>query len=219
MQRIIYFSIILSGIFLACGCSLINSNPEIMENTVFTAFDTETTGLNPANSRIVEIAAVKFTLDGVIEQKSWLVNPGAGIPENATMIHGITDEMVAGAPSFRDVYREFQSFIGDTILIAHNAKFDAGFIRAETSRCSMSTPENKLIDSLVLFRSWFPDAESHNLKHLTTSMGVEPELFHRALADSESIRRIIEVAVKKDESRKKDLEITTESKHPALMNF
>ena len=95
----------------------------------FVVFDIETTGLSPLNCKITEIGAVLLRNGEIVEKYNTFVNPGVHIPENITALTSITDEMVADAPDISVVLPEFLEFVGDRILIAHNANFDIGFIR------------------------------------------------------------------------------------------
>lgn len=152
---------------------------------VFTAFDIETTGFSPKNDRIVEIGAVRFRGDGeILMVTNWLINPGMPISFYATEVNGITDTMVANAPSFSAVWPEFTVFCQDSILLAHNAGFDMGFLRAELSRTRTEPPALPVIDTLPLFRRWFPEAKSHSIESLTVYVGAQGGAYHRAGADS-----------------------------------
>ena len=155
------------------------------------AFDTETTGLSPKSDRIVEIGITPFTQGQPAGSVSWLVNPGREIPAYATKVHGITDAMVAGQPSFKDVYPRFTEAAGDAALLAHNATFDIRFITAEVARNGLDQPRNQVIDTLKLFRAWYPDAPSHNLAQLADYVGVEIDSMHRAEADATLLLRIL----------------------------
>lgn len=155
-----------------------------VSNVTFVVFDTETTGFSPARDRIVEIAAVRFRNGKVLGEKKWLINPGRSIPGWATRVHGISTEMVRDEPAFKDVYAEFVDFIGDSVLIAHNARFDIRFLSQEVRRAGCDLPKNQVIDSLGLFRRWFPESKSHTLKALVDYTKVSADQFHRALADS-----------------------------------
>jgi DNA polymerase-3 subunit epsilon len=95
---------------------------------VFTAFDIETTGLDPRQDRIVEFGAVKFDNRGPICRYSTLINPGIPMPPEAGRVNGITDEMLAGKPSLETVFPDFLRLVYDTVIIAHNAPFDIGFV-------------------------------------------------------------------------------------------
>ncbi len=100
---------------------------------VFTAFDLETTGLEKTRDRIVEIGAVKFDAMGVIARFNVLINPGIPMPPEAGRVNGISDEMLADKPPIEEVMGDFVDFVGDSILIAHNAPFDTGFVNEALS--------------------------------------------------------------------------------------
>ncbi len=166
--------------------------------TVFVAFDTETTGFSPKKERLVEIGAVKFRGDGtVLASTNWLVNPERAIPYYATHVHGITTEMAAEAPAFKDVWPEFEAFCGDAVLLAHNATFDVGFLKAELNRAEIPPPALLVGDTLPLFRKWFPRAPSHSLEKLTAYLGVLGDTYHRAEADAFHIVNIFKIGMKR----------------------
>jgi DNA polymerase-3 subunit epsilon len=98
------------------------------EGAVFTAFDIETTGLDPKQDRIVEFGAVKFDRRGPISRYSVLINPGIPMPKEAGRVNGITDEMLAGCPPLEAVFPDFLRLVKNTIITAHNAPFDTGFV-------------------------------------------------------------------------------------------
>ncbi len=156
-----------------------------VSETVFVAFDTETTGLSREKDRIVEIGAVKFLGDGtVLATTNWLVNPQRKIPFYATEVHGITTEMAAEAPVFKEVWPAFEAFCDQSVLMAHNANFDVGFVVAELERAELKAPALPVADTLPLFRAWFPREKSHSLEKLTASLGVSGDTYHRAEADA-----------------------------------
>jgi DNA polymerase-3 subunit epsilon len=101
------------------------------EGAVFTAFDIETTGLEPKQDRIVEFGAVKFDRRGLICRYSVLINPGIPMPEEAGRVNGITSEMLAGKPSLEQVFPDFLRVVKDTVIIAHNTPFDMGFVNEQ----------------------------------------------------------------------------------------
>ena len=162
-----------------------------LNSVTFVAFDTETTGFSPENERVVEIGVVKFKDGDILERKSWLVNPGRKIPPHARRVHGISDEMVANQPTFKEAYPNFEAFIEGSVLLAHNARFDISFIREETRRNDLTPPANEVIDSLTLFRRWFPDSESHSLEGLAKYLKLGTNGLHRAVADSMVIYQIL----------------------------
>ncbi len=161
-----------------------------LANVTFVAFDTETTGVNPGTDRIVEIGAVKYRDGEIVGEKSWLINPGREIPWWAKRVHGISTEMVRDAPLFHEVFAEFESFVQGSVLVAHNAPFDIAFIGRELLRAGMEPPPHLVIDSLALFRTWFPELQSHALSLVAEHTQVTGGTFHRALADSMFVARI-----------------------------
>ncbi len=175
--------------FLGVITILINLNAETTiincyTNQIFTAVDVETTGLDARYERMVEIAAVKFKNGKIIDQKSWLINPEVKISRIAQSIHGISDEMVQHQPTFATVGTSFVDFIGDSILIAHNATFDAGFIYTEMELHNIDIINNPFLDSLKMARTWYPESEKHNLQFLSEHLGFAGDTYHRALNDS-----------------------------------
>jgi DNA polymerase III epsilon subunit family exonuclease len=162
-----------------------------LADVTFVAFDTETTGLSPRSNRIVEIGAVRFRNGTVLESRSWLINPGIPIPDAASAIHGITDEMVADRPSFSAVFPQFVRFAGEAVWMAHNAGFDVRFLSAELLRTGTAAPGNTVVDTLKLSRTWFPDAGSYRLGRLLEHLGLAHGGLHRALADAHAAASIV----------------------------
>ncbi len=186
-------------IFLFAGLltgSVFAANP-LVKDAVFVAFDTETTGFSRKNDRLVEIGAVKFRGDGeVLATTNWLVNPQCEIPYYATQVHGITTEMAQDAPLFLEIWPEFEAFCGHALLLAHNAPFDVGFLRAELKRAGVDAPAMPVGDTLPLFRDWFPRALSHSLEPLSNYLGVSGDTYHRAEADAFYIVTIFNIGMK-----------------------
>ena len=169
----------------------------LISNVTFVVFDTETTGFSPKNDRLVELGAVKFRNGKVLEEKTWLINPRRSIPSFVQRVHGITPEMVKDSPTFKEVFPEFNEFIKGCVLIAHNANFDVSFMRAEMARNQIEPPQNLTIDSLKLFRAWYPDLKSYRLGDLADYTKVAGGTFHRAEADSHYVFLIFENELQK----------------------
>lgn len=167
----------------------------LVANATFVVFDCETTGLSPTKDRIVELGAVKFCNGKVIEEKSWLINPRQHIPPWVVKVHGIDDGMVKDAPTFKEIYPDFIKFIDDCVLMAHNARFDVSFVRAEIERNELALPRNMTIDSLYLFRKWFPESKSHKLKDVADTAHIKTATLHRGLADSMYVFLIFDKAL------------------------
>ncbi len=145
-------------------------------------YDTETTGIKPDKDRIIEIAAFDPFNNRTFEK---LVHPGCSIPQEASAIHHITDEMVASAPSFAVIGQEFAEFCqGEVVLIAHNNdNFDLPFLRNEFARHQLEMPSWKFFDTLKWARKYRPDLPRHTLQFLREIYSIEANNAHRALDD------------------------------------
>jgi DNA polymerase III epsilon subunit family exonuclease len=162
----------------------------------FVAFDFETTGFSPtAGDKIIEFGAVKFKDGTVIDTFQALVDPQRLIPEQAGSVSGISDDMVRGKPTAAKVLPEFVRFIGDAVLIAHNADFDMGFLRAALQDAGMPLLPNLVIDTLALARKAFPGLRAYKLQALVSHLNLPPNQAHRALDDSQMCMKVFQAAV------------------------
>ena len=159
-------------------------------------FDIETTGLSVQNCRITEIGAVKIKDGQVLDTFNTFVNPEQPIPEEIVKLTGITDDMVKNAPSEAEALRAFFDFLGtrsDTggplLLIAHNADFDTGFIRAAAVRNQMEF-KNPYLDTLALARFLLPDLKNHKLDTVATHYELGDFNHHRACDDAAMLAAI-----------------------------
>lgn len=156
----------------------------VYDKAVFTAFDTETTGIKHEIERVVEIGCVKFDLKGIIARYSILINPEKPMPEEAAAVNNITDEMLEGKPIFEEITPDFLRFIKNTVLVAHNAPFDINFINSELKRCGYGTLTNKVFDTLVFAREVYPGFESYALQNLAARLNINTVNAHRAEDDA-----------------------------------
>lgn len=157
------------------------------KGAVFTAFDTETTGLYCASDRIVEIGAVKFDKNGIVNTYEALIHPQIEIPKQAVDVHGISNEMVLSCPAFKEVALDFLRFTAGTHLVAHNASFDIGFVNAELKRAGYPTlkaPQLPAADTLQLAQNAFPSLSKYNLQFLANTFGIALNRAHRASDDA-----------------------------------
>jgi DNA polymerase III subunit epsilon len=161
----------------------------------FVAFDYETTGLHPAVDRIVEFGAVRFTIGRELGEFGELANPGIPINPDASRVSGITTDMLLGRPSVEAVLPRFMEFAGPAILVAHNAEFDTGFLRAELQRAGLPTVQNLIIDTQALARKAFPGKKSYSLQNLVEMLGIPANNAHRARDDARQCMRIFEHCV------------------------
>ena len=158
----------------------------------FSFLDVETTGLDPAGGdKVCEIAIVK-TLNGeIVDQFVTLVNPGMAIPPRAVSIHGITDSMVRKAPFFRHIAGEVLDFLKDSVIVAHNAAFDLGFLEAELRNLMLTLPKYNVIDTLGIARRYY-NFSSNSLGEIAKNIGIITECEHRALADVMTTKGVLE---------------------------
>ncbi len=156
-----------------------------LEQITFAALDFETTGLSPERDRIVEIGAVRMRGGLLIDTFSVLVNPGMPIPEGASEVHGIRDADVADQPREPDLIPKLMDYLGDAVIIAHNAEFDLGFLRASIRRCSLTDPGCITLDTIQIARRAFPRRWSYSLQNLAFELGLEVGSAHRALDDAQ----------------------------------
>ncbi len=161
-----------------------SSNGQTIDDT-FVVFDIETTGLSKEKNNITEIGAVKVSGGKIVDRWSSFVNPGEKIPENIVELTGITDEMVAKAPGIDKALPEFLEFVGDSVLVAHNANFDVGFIKIAARRYDLEF-KNTWLDTLQLARSLYPDFVNHKLNTLAKNLNVLLENHHRAVDDAKA---------------------------------
>ena len=147
-------------------------------------FDIETTGLSHISDEFTEIGAVKIADGKITDTFSTFVNPGKAIPSRIVELTGITDEMVADAPSPNDAVDAFMKFCGDAPLIAHNADFDVSFIR-ENLRRRGDNRQIMYLDTLALCREIVTVKKSHKLDAMAKYFGIPNPSHHRAVNDAE----------------------------------
>jgi DNA polymerase-3 subunit epsilon len=159
----------------------------------FLAFDTETTGLFPIMHRRVEVGAVRFQLDArELATFQTLINPEIPIPKDVQQVHGITDAMVRGKPAIDQILPQFIEFLGlpDTILLAHNARFDLSFLGMALTRLGIAFPLHSLFDTLSMARRLYPAWPNHSLEHVATWLNVANGTEHRALTDARLVKDV-----------------------------
>ncbi len=145
--------------------------------------DTETTGLNPGyGDRIVEIALARFRRGVMEDFYDSLVNPLRPIGPGAMRIHGITNEDVRDAPIFAEIVPQLCDALSDTVIVAHNAPFDLGFVANEFRLARQPCPANLVLDTLTLLRRYFT-FPSNSLPRVADALGILRKESHRALAD------------------------------------
>jgi len=174
-----------------------NSAPLIALDAV--VMDTETTGLDPAKARVIEIGAVRIVAGRIDEKASLrlLVRPDIAIPPVATAIHGIDDARVAAAPSFAEVWPQFQEFVGGRAIIGHSIGFDLAVLRRECERAGIEFHRPRTLDTRLLAQVAEPALAGYALESLSAWLGVEIEGRHSALGDAITTARIFRALVPK----------------------
>ena len=146
--------------------------------------DLETTGANAANDRITEIGIVTVEPDGHVDRWSSFVNPGVSIPPFIQQLTGINDAMVRDAPSFSSLAEEVKTRLSGGLFIAHNARFDYGFLHHAFSRVDHCL-DSEALCTVKLSRKLYPEEKKHNLDILIERHALIPSARHRAMADAD----------------------------------
>lgn len=170
---------------------VLNPQPIDLKTATYIVFDIETTGLSVTQNKIIEIAAIKMVDGKELDRYATFVDPHERIPYNIQQLTNITDEMVRGAPEIDQVIREFVEFAGDSILVAHNARFDIGFIQATLKNHDLPEMENPVLDTLELARLLYPTLKNHRLNTLASKYKVSLESHHRAIDDTIALGGIL----------------------------
>ncbi|MCR5591129.1 MAG: PolC-type DNA polymerase III [Lachnospiraceae bacterium] len=155
----------------------------------FVVFDLETTGFSPIDNNIIEIGAVKIEGGKITDRFSTFVNPKEPIPYRIEKLTGINDKMVEDAPFVNDALTQFRSFIGDAVLVAHNASFDMGFLMAKEEAAGFDSVHS-YVDTLGMSRLLVPEISKFKLDSLCKFFKVSLENHHRAVDDAEATAHI-----------------------------
>ena len=169
--------------------------------------DFESTGLNTAKAKIIEVGAVKLVEGTVVETFEQLVDPGEMLPPKITEITGITDANLQGQPTAAEVLPKLLAFIGDAPIAAHNASFDANLMRSELKRLDLNW-NGPVLDTLVYARKLYPKLKSYRLAALCKHLGVSLKNAHRAVHDAAATAQCL--ARMFDETRERYPEMTTQ---------
>ncbi|MBH8600867.1 PolC-type DNA polymerase III [Thermoactinomyces sp. CICC 23799] len=173
---------------------------DLLEGT-YVVFDVETTGLSAVHDVIIELAAVKMKDGKIIDKFSSFANPHRPLSKHIVELTHITDDMLKDAPEVDDVVADFLEFIEGTVLVAHNARFDMGFLQEAVKRIGKEPVKNPVLDTLELARMLFPDMRNHRLNTLSDKLGIKLEQHHRAIYDAEAtghvMWKMLQIAVEK----------------------
>ena len=162
-----------------------------LKEATYVVFDVETTGLSAVYNDLIQVAASKMYKGNVIAEFDEFIDPGHPLSAFTTELTGITDDHVRGAKPLEQVLKEFQTFCEGSVLVAHNATFDVGFMNANYKRFDLPTISQPVIDTLEYARNLYPDFKRHGLGPLTKRFDIALEHHHMANYDAEATGRLL----------------------------
>lgn len=166
-------------------------------DTTYCVLDLETTGFSATNDRITEIGVMKVKNKEVIDEFSCFVNPERHIPERVTEVTNITDDMVKEAETIETIFPKLLEFLGDqkeTVIVAHNANFDVGFLKQNAKRLGYDF-DYSYLDTLSLAKDLFPNYKKYKLGKIAENLGIKVEVAHRALDDVDTTVKVFNVMI------------------------
>ena len=163
-------------------------------DTTYCVLDLETTGLSFRTEKITEVGIMKVKNGEVIDEFSCFVNPEKPIPQKVVEVTNITDDMVKDAETIDKVFPKILEFVGDSVLVAHNADFDIGFLKYNASQLGYEL-NNTYVDTLRLAKSLFPDFKKYKLGFIADKLGIVVEVAHRALDDVDTTVKVFNVMI------------------------
>lgn len=179
--------------------SVTNSKGQSMDTT-YCVLDLETTGFSPVTEKITEIGIMKLQGGKVIDEFSCFVNPQKPIPARVVEVTHITDDMVRNAETIEQVFPKMLGFIEGSVLVAHNAEFDIGFLK-HMARALGYDFDYTYLDTLSLAKELFPDYKTYKLGRIAKNLGIKVEVAHRALDDVDTTVKVFKVMLEKLKQR------------------
>ena len=164
-------------------------------DTTYCVLDLETTGFSFRTEKITEVGIMKVKNGEVIDEFSCFVNPEKPIPQRVVEVTNITDDMVKDAETIDKVMPKVLEFVGDSVLVAHNADFDIGFLKYNANQLGLSL-DNTYLDTLRLAKDLFPDFKKYKLGKIAEYLGIKVEVAHRALDDVDTTVKVLNVMLK-----------------------
>ncbi|WP_459500113.1 3'-5' exonuclease [Bacillus sp. C1] len=176
----------------------------------YVVIDFETTGFNPYNDRIIQVAAVRYRNHELADQFVSFVNPERPIPSRITSLTGITNYRVSDAPTIQEVLPLFVAFLGNDTIVAHNASFDMRFLKSNANMLTLPEPKNIVIDTVFLAKKYMKHAPNHKLETLKRMLGIRLSS-HNALDDCMTCAAVYQkCAIMQGEGQKKTKKETIE---------
>ena len=175
------------GVFNSKGQSL---------DTEYCVLDLETTGISYKTEKITEVGIIKYKNGEIIDEFECFVNPEKPIPPKVVEITHITDDMVKDAETIDKVIPKIIDFIGDSVLVAHNADFDIGYLKYNFEKYGYKL-ENTYIDTLRLAKAIFPDLKKYKLGLIADSLKIKVDVAHRALDDVKTLVAVFKVMIER----------------------
>lgn len=161
-------------------------------DTTYCVLDLETTGFSPRLEKITEIGVMKYQDGKVVDKFSCFVNPEKSIPPRVVEVTGITDDMVRNAETIDKVFPKLLEFIKDSVLVAHNAEFDVGFLRHVARELGYEF-DFTYLDTLSLAYELFPEYKTYKLGRIAKNLGIKVDVAHRALDDVDTTVKVFKV--------------------------
>jgi DNA polymerase III subunit epsilon len=168
---------------------------ELLELGDFAFIDVETTGTKPVTSRLTEVAVIRFAAGKAPKRWQTLLNPGTSIPNEIQVLTGITNDMVRNAPTFFEIRDELRELLTGAFFVAHNARFDYGFIKNEFRRAGESFTSDALC-TVRLSRALYPNADGHGLDAIIHRHRLSGFARHRAMGDTEATAAFVQHAAR-----------------------
>ena len=173
-------------------CVTNSKNQDI--GTEYCVLDLETTGISFRTEKITEVGIMKVKNGEIIDKFECFVNPEKPIPPQVVEVTHITDDMVKDADTIDKVFPKILEFIGDSVLVAHNADFDIGFLKYNAKQLGY-TLENTYLDTLKLAKELFPDYKKYKLGIIAENLGIKVEVAHRALDDVDTTVKVFNIMI------------------------
>ena len=174
--------------------SVVNPKGQSIDTT-YCVLDLETTGFSPVTEKITEVGIMKVKNGEVIDKFSCFVNPEKPIPPRVVEVTNITDDMVKNAETIEKVFPKILEFLGDSVIVAHNAGFDVGYLKHNAKVLGYEF-DYTYIDTLSLAKDLFPNFKKYKLGKIAEELGIKVEVAHRALDDVDTTVKVFNVMIK-----------------------